>query len=515
MSWQAGGGKTNMLVYLVSLLRARNEPFLLLVYNVAAKLELIARGVKTDELANYHSFSFRHYQSIVRASLNEEQIMQVSCASQTRGPYQSRSVTLCASSFQERGRVSRIDPVVSEVKIRLLVVLHFSSQPQSHCLANLYKGFIHSLADQARTHGVGCKGYPPLSDTAFLKGLVEKYKLEKHLDGPMNSLLSHPEKQWLAETIGIEEDALINYGVAATSSVLQMCYDSATSLKVNGSTHLYNPSTKKMLQLPVIDSADMMWIPAVLGMKYPKVRFVLVDEAHDMDVPQAVAIKSMIQDGAFVVFVDDEAQAIYLWRGVELDTYFQITANAHHLLAPYNYRNGIRICRLAQDVLDEMPVLLNIEPQVPQFACSFHVQGTCHALRSISLCLSHLTVSTVCHCQSDVQGVIEYHATFFNFPLAPAEHSTMIIGRTFSAVNNLFMALLGKGYPVQMHGHPDTVVMLKTLLDDQLSSARNLAKVLGLPLRLPCSWPALSDPRCGLLPSSSGPGPPHRACCEL
>ena len=63
----------------------------------------------------------------------------------------------------------------------------------------------------------------------------------------------------------------------------------------------------------------------------------------------------------------------------------------------------------------------------------------------------------------------------------------MIIGRTFSAVNNLFMALLGKGYPVQMHGHPNTVVMLKTLLDDHLASARNLAKVLGLPLGLPSS----------------------------
>ena len=64
-----------MLVYLCSVLRARGKSFLVLVYNVAAKEELLSRGLRPHEVYNFHSYLFRQYIQVIRATLTENSIM--------------------------------------------------------------------------------------------------------------------------------------------------------------------------------------------------------------------------------------------------------------------------------------------------------------------------------------------------------------------------------------------------------------------------------------------------------
>ena len=79
--------------------------------------------------------------------------------------------------------------------------------------------------------------------------------------------------------------------------------------------------------------------------------------------------------------------------------------------------------------------------------------------------------------QVDLEGVVAHDANFFTFPIQHKTRSIMIIGRTFSHVAQLYTILVGKGLPVKMHGMADTGKLIKSLFDDMLISAHNVAKV--------------------------------------
>ena len=204
----------------------------------------------------------------------------------------------------------QIEPVVCNIKVRLLVTWHFATDRDADILVKLFKEFIQHLVDQARTHGFGCTGFPPITDTNSLMMLVRKYKLEKHIDGPWNGQLTHPERVTLERRLGDSRETIVFFGTKATVAILGLCYASATSQKVDGVTYLFNPISFKKLNFPVVDSTDMLWAPAVMDMTYPFHKFVLVDEAHDMDVPMSLALTSMIRKGSSLLTVDDIGQAL-------------------------------------------------------------------------------------------------------------------------------------------------------------------------------------------------------------
>ena len=121
----AGGGKTNMLIYLCSVLRQTGVSFIVLVYNVAAKHELLSRGLQPHEVNNFHSFAYRALTSVLSATLTEDRVMSME---------NSSSLTL-------------IKPTVCEIKIRLVTTLYFSSIKPSDMgalLTKLFKIFIQA-----------------------------------------------------------------------------------------------------------------------------------------------------------------------------------------------------------------------------------------------------------------------------------------------------------------------------------------------------------------------------------
>ena len=109
-----------------------------------------------------------------------------------------------------------------------------------------------------------------------------------------------------------------------------------------------------------------------------------------------------------------------------------------------------------------------------------------------------MQVDITIEAKKDVQGVVAKDASFFNYPL-DLNNSIMIISRAFSHLLQvsiatpaltlyslffntiqswqMFVVLLGKGLPVQLHGKGDTAAQLDGLLTEFTGGAGTLVQV--------------------------------------
>ena len=446
-NWQAGGGKTNMLVYLVYLLRNAGVTFIILVYNVAAKDELLSRGLLPHEVHNFHSFAYRALTSVLAATLTEDRVM----ANESVSSRNTIKATVC------------------DIKIRLVAQLYFSQQPPvGPLLTKLFKTFIQDLCNLARTHALGCEGKPSCLDLPVLEGLAIKFTLAKKIEGAWNGVLTQPQKLTLNRIFGGDAaEARLKYGIAATAQVLELSYLVGTSREVMGCKFLFNETTHKKIPLPIIDSIDMVYLAARLKLAFLPKGAVLVDEAHDLDDIQIMLLRSMQKDNSHMLTVDDPGQSIYFWRGVRPEAYTELMRGAEHITIMDNHRNARSIVAVAQDVYNEMPVNMVIEAR------------------------------------NDLEGVVASDATFFTYPL-DLNNSIMILGRTFEHVLQLYMVLIGKGLPVQMHGQGNTAGQLEELLAEFTGGTSTLlhvrAKLVSYAsINAPCADSVEYDMHMGLL----------------
>jgi hypothetical protein len=165
--------------------------------------------------------------------------------------------------------------------------------------------------------------------------------------------------------------------------------------------------------------------------------------------------------------VDDPGQSIYFWRGVRPEAYTELMRGAEHITIMDNHRNARSIVAVAQDVYNEMPVNMVIEAR------------------------------------KDLEGVVASDATFFTYPL-DLNNSIMILGRTFEHVLQLYMVLIGKGLPVQMHGQGNTAGQLEELLAEFTGGTSTLLHVraklvLYASINAPCADSVEYDMHMGLL----------------
>ena len=90
----AGAGKSNAILYVVSRLRELGFRFIVLVFSLAAKEELISRGLLVSEVSNFHAFVMQAYRRWIDASLNEHAVMASDAAP---GPLQRTEATIAPS----------------------------------------------------------------------------------------------------------------------------------------------------------------------------------------------------------------------------------------------------------------------------------------------------------------------------------------------------------------------------------------------------------------------------------
>ncbi|EOD11156.1 hypothetical protein EMIHUDRAFT_215005 [Emiliania huxleyi CCMP1516] len=112
-----------------------------------------------------------------------------------------------------------------------------------------------------------------------------------------------------------EEENRLEFGINLASNVLSTSIDVATSLTVNGKSHLFNEVTQQRVPLPVYDQMDLVYLPVYLGLDLGSYTHVLVDELQDAFHIIWLFIQQMLLKGANLLMVGDFAQSIFFWAG--------------------------------------------------------------------------------------------------------------------------------------------------------------------------------------------------------
>jgi superfamily I DNA/RNA helicase len=102
--------------------------------------------------------------------------------------------------------------------------------------------------------------------------------------------------------------------------------------------------------LKEIDFEDMIWLPNVLNLSFPKYDFVFIDEAQDLNKCQIeIALKSVKSTGR-VISLGDENQAIYGWAGADSNSIYNIVERMGSKRLPLSvtYRCPKKVVEIAQ-----------------------------------------------------------------------------------------------------------------------------------------------------------------------
>ncbi len=106
----------------------------------------------------------------------------------------------------------------------------------------------------------------------------------------------------------------------------------------------------------IIDFDDMIYIPALKGLKLPQYDIVLNDEAQDTNLLRLAMLRLMIRPGGRIVSVGDPAQAIFGFTGAESDSLEKIKQSFNCVTLPLSvsYRCPQSVVRLAQTWVDHI-----------------------------------------------------------------------------------------------------------------------------------------------------------------
>lgn len=106
---------------------------------------------------------------------------------------------------------------------------------------------------------------------------------------------------------------------------------------------------------PIIDYNDQLWLPSALDLPVGQWDVVIVDEAQDLNRAQHELLFKAVAPGGRFIGVGDPRQAIYSWRGAEVDSFDRLSKHfdATELLLPVTYRCGKRIVEQARELVPD------------------------------------------------------------------------------------------------------------------------------------------------------------------
>jgi DNA helicase-2/ATP-dependent DNA helicase PcrA len=108
--------------------------------------------------------------------------------------------------------------------------------------------------------------------------------------------------------------------------------------------------TMSKSNLKEVDYTDMVWLPIVMNVSFPKYDFVFIDEAQDLNKCQIeIALKSVKKTGR-VISLGDENQAIYSWAGADTESIYNIVTRMQSKRLPLSvtYRCPKKVVLKAQ-----------------------------------------------------------------------------------------------------------------------------------------------------------------------
>ncbi len=221
---------------------------------------------------------------------------------------------------------------------------------------NQYKGLtiatFHSLGLQILRQEAERIGYKPQFS---ILDSSDSFKI-------LADILATTNKQLLKKTqwqISAWKNAFINPDQAKAQADEELTHTAAKAFQ------LYQQSLKAY---QAVDFDDLIKLPVELFEQHPeallkwqtKLRYLLIDEYQDTNTCQYKLVKMLTNFSFQFTAVGDDDQAIYGWRGADVENLRQLTQDFPKLKViklEQNYRSTIRILRAANQVIANNPKL--------------------------------------------------------------------------------------------------------------------------------------------------------------
>lgn len=104
------------------------------------------------------------------------------------------------------------------------------------------------------------------------------------------------------------------------------------------------------------DFTDMIWLPYQWNLAIPEFKFILVDEAQDLNALQREFVLRMRARGGRILWVGDPNQSIMGFAGADVNSFYQIRqrTNATPMPLSISYRCPLSHVKLAQELVPEI-----------------------------------------------------------------------------------------------------------------------------------------------------------------
>jgi superfamily I DNA/RNA helicase len=158
-----------------------------------------------------------------------------------------------------------------------------------------------------------------------------------------------------------------------------------------------NQGETMALKNRIISFDDQIWLPILWGIKIPKSKFVLVDEAQDLSKAKLELALSSVSDDGRIIFVGDSRQAIYGFAGADTKSVKNIIERTDAKVFPLSvtYRCPSLIVELAKHIVPSIEPRENAPAGVVRNIVDSELSGE---LKSGDLVLCRLTNPLISLC---------------------------------------------------------------------------------------------------------------------
>lgn len=221
----------------------------------------------------------------------------------------------------------------------------------------LFRSFVHDVVSAGKIRCVGVAGFA--EDAEGLGEIAEECRFyRKRLELRCSRLPRRVRER--AAVRWSTDAALSKRGVELAVEVLAASRETARSGLWRGRTHL--TGGKKKIPLPLIDGADMLYMPLVdnvrLDQGEEQLSVLLVDEAQDSNAARREMCLRVVQQniGCRVVAVGDAMQSIYAFCGADHGALalFEEGFTMRHFPLSTCYRCPLSHIELANGVIDKV-----------------------------------------------------------------------------------------------------------------------------------------------------------------
>lgn len=264
---KAGSGKTSTIIRCYSQGVGKECKSIFIAFNKAIVQELMGRGMPS---CTAHSVGWRAW---------KDAYTDYSCEA---GELQQ------GSSDEEE--VQKPKPLMKGKTHHLLVRLYPSLERKGKTsLTKKMSRFVKKLVSLAKNYGVGLPDCMQDTDDTW-EWLVQHNSLQRYLQ---ESQKDHVEPEEIKQ------------GIAQAREVLDHSVESASR----------SPSEGGM-----IDFDDMMYMPLLTDVPFPKYDWIFVDEAQDLNMVRMLLVSKLSKATTRVIAVGDPCQAIYGFTGAAHDS---------------------------------------------------------------------------------------------------------------------------------------------------------------------------------------------------